>query len=117
MAKYTPGPWEWVVENGDIEIRMGDAVINPYNHSAHNSFKYVDMIETYKEKQKEQAIANANLMIAAPKLLGAVEQGYEMIDTLAGLSSWDGRSEDEINEVMNMMLEAMKKAKGDGDWC
>jgi len=48
-------------------------------------------------------------------LLGAVEQGYEMIDTLAGLSSWDGRSEDEINEVMNMMLEAMKKAKGDGD--
>jgi hypothetical protein len=38
-----------------------------------------------------------------------------MIDTLAGLSSWDGRSEDEINEVMNMMLEAMKKAKGDGE--
>jgi len=71
------------------------------------------MIETYKEKQKEQAIANANLIIAAPELLEAVEQGYEMIDTLAGLSSWDSRSEDEINEVMKMMLEAMKKAKGD----
>ena len=67
------------------------------------------MIETYKEKQKEQAIANANLIIAAPELLEAVEQGYEMIDTLAGLSSWDSRSEDEINEVMKMMLEAMKK--------
>ena len=49
------------------------------------------------------------------ELLKAVEQGYEMIDTLAGLSSWDGRSEDEINEVMNMMLEAMGKAKGDGE--
>jgi phosphate/sulfate permease len=57
----------------------------------------------------------AQLIAAAPKLLGAVEQGYEMIDTLAGLSSWDGRSEDEINEVMNQMLEAIKKAKGDGE--
>ena len=57
----------------------------------------------------------AQLIAAAPKLLKAVEQGYEMIDTLAGLSSWDSRSEDEINEVMNMMLEAMNKAKGDGD--
>jgi len=55
----------------------------------------------------------AELIAAAPELLKAVEQGYEMIDTLAGLSSWDGRSEDEINEVMNQMLEAMKKAKGD----
>jgi len=57
----------------------------------------------------------AELIAAAPKLLGAVEQGYEMIDTLAGLSSWDGRSEDEINEVMNQMLEAMKRAEGDGE--
>ena len=57
----------------------------------------------------------AELIAAAPELLKAVEQGYEMIDTLAGLSSWDSRSEDEINEVMNMMLEAMKKAKGDGE--
>jgi len=113
MKENTPGPWEWFVEDGDIEIRMGDALENPYSHLAHNSFKYVDMIQTYKKEQKEQAIANANLMIAAPKLLGAVEQGYEMIDTLAGLSSWDSRSEDEINEVMKMMLEAMKKAKGD----
>ena len=57
----------------------------------------------------------AQLIAAAPELLKAVEQGYEMIDTLAGLSSWDGRSEDEINEVMNQMLEAIKKAKGDGE--
>jgi len=49
------------------------------------------------------------------ELLEAVEQGYEMIDTLAGLSSWDSRSEDEINEIMKMMLEAMGKAKGDGE--
>ena len=49
------------------------------------------------------------------ELLGAVEQGYEMIDTLAGLSSWDRRSENEINEVMNMMLEVMGKVKGDGE--
>ena len=64
----------------------------------------------YPEKKKQ-----AQLIAAAPELLKAVEQGYEMIDTLAGLSSWDGRSEDEINEVMNMMLEAMGKVKGDGE--
>ena len=57
----------------------------------------------------------AQLIAAAPELLKAVEQGYEMIDTLAGLSSWDSRSEDEINEVMNQMLKAMGKAKGDGE--
>jgi hypothetical protein len=64
----------------------------------------------YTEKKKE-----AQLIATAPELLKAVEQGYEMIDTLAGLSSWDGRSEDEINEVMNQMLEAMGKAKGGGE--
>ena len=53
----------------------------------------------------------AELIAAAPELLKAVEQGYEMIDTLAGLSSWDSRSEDEINEVMNMMLQTLLKLK------
>jgi hypothetical protein len=35
-----------------------------------------------------------------------------MIDTLAGLSSWDARSKDEINEVMNQILNAKNKAEG-----
>ena len=26
MKENTPGPWEWFVEDGDIEIRMGDAL-------------------------------------------------------------------------------------------
>lgn len=79
MPKHTPGPWEWVVEDGDIEIRMGDAIESPYHCLAHNSFKYVDMIETYKKEQKEQAIANADLMTAAPDLLDAAEEMYKII--------------------------------------
>jgi hypothetical protein len=62
---------------------------------------------TYAEKKKK-----AQLMAAAPELLEALKQSYEMIDTLAGLSSWDARSQDEIGEVMNRILEAMNKAKG-----
>ena len=68
-----------------------------------------------KEISKPEAVANAQLIAAAPELLEAAEQSYEMIDTLAGLSSWDARSEDEINEVMNRNLKAIKKAKGDDE--
>ena len=62
---------------------------------------------TYAEKKKK-----AQLMAAAPDMLESLKQSYEMIDTLAGLSSWDARSQDEIDEVMNQMLNAMDKAKG-----
>lgn len=82
MPKHTPGPWEWVVEDGDIEIRMGDAIESPYNCLAHNSFKYVDMIETYKKEQKEQAIANADLMTVAPDLLEECEKMLNEIKIL-----------------------------------
>lgn len=82
MSKHTPGPWEWVIENGDIEIRMGDAIKNPYSHSSHNCFKYVDMIGVYKEEQKEQAIANADLMTAAPDLLKECEKMLNEIKVL-----------------------------------
>jgi hypothetical protein len=102
MPKHTPGPWEWVVEDGDIEIRMGDAIESPYNCLAHNSFKYVDMIETYKKEQKEQAIANADLMTAAPELLEAAE--YVIMKN------------DEIEMTgFRELLEAIKKAKGENN--
>lgn len=82
MPKYTPGPWEWSIEGGDIEIRMGDATKSPGNHLSHNSFKYVDMIETYKKEQKEQVIANADLMTAAPDLLEECEKMLNEIKVL-----------------------------------
>jgi hypothetical protein len=61
----------------------------------------------YQEKKKK-----AQLMAAAPDMLETLKQSYEMIDTLAGLSSWDARSKDEINEVMNQILNAKNKAEG-----
>jgi hypothetical protein len=61
----------------------------------------------YSEKKKK-----AQLMAAAPDMLETLKQSYEMIDTLAGLSSWDARSKDEINEVMNQILNAKNKAEG-----
>lgn len=62
---------------------------------------------TYAEKKKK-----AQLMAAAPDMLESLKQSYEMIDTLAGLSSWDARSQDEIDDVMNQILNAKNKAEG-----
>lgn len=105
MPKHTKGPWEWVIENGDIEIRMGDAIESPYSHSCQNSFIYVDMIESFRGEQKEQAIANANLMAAAPELLEKLEIVLELSEE--GLLI-DGNLADKIADLV-------KKAKGAGE--
>lgn len=109
MPKHTPGPWEWVVEDGDIEIRMGDAIESPYNCLAHNSFKYVDMIETYKKEQKEQAIANADLMTAAPELLEAAEEIKLMLKVYK-----EGHIFTDTNNF-EKLEKAIKKAKGENN--
>lgn len=109
MSKHTPGPWEWDIESGDIEIRMGDAVESPGNHLAHNSFKYVDMIETYKKEQKEQAIANTQLIVAAPDLLKAAEKGLEYIKNGIEYGYIDP---DQESDTPKMLEKAINKAKG-----
>jgi len=112
MSKHTPGPWKWVIEDGDIEIRMGDAIESPGNHLAHNSFKYVDMIETYKKEQKEQAIANADLMTAAPELLNVAEYSLKIVENLpCECDSYNGFT-CKKHEWERKLRKAINKAKG-----
>ena len=97
-----------------LKINKCKSTHGRYNDNG-NIIIEMDIELNQKKITKDIAIKAENLVDAAPELLEAVEQSYEMIDTLAGLSSWDARSEDEINEVMNRNLKAIKKAKGDDE--
>jgi len=103
MSKHTPGPWK--IRN-DI---TKDTLICSENKTI------ICGIHQKNLNILSETKANAQLIAAAPDMLETLKQSYEMIDTLAGMSSWEARSQDEIDEVMNQMLNAINKAEGDGE--
>lgn len=87
-ASHTPGPWTLngpqVTANGDWKAPVCICVSK------------VDTRPTHDAAAKDQttAVANANLIAAAPELLAALEWAWAMLDGLAG----DDRSELVDNE-------------------
>lgn len=101
----------WKLEERDTGMYTIFEVIDEDGNSKNKNHNLIARFAT-NDKGYNKIKKKAQLVVAAPELLEALKQSYEMIDTLAGLSSWDARSQDEIDEVMNQMLNAINKAKG-----
>lgn len=87
-SKHTPGPWRW--ESGEKPIDIA-TFSNPFTYCDNPTLvgqggevlscggEY-DMIRPYLLDNKEQYIANARLIAAAPELLAALEESLVFLD-------------------------------------
>ena len=83
-TKHTPGPWEVEEhENGDIETSVCGLVKTTYRSGPSGGLDLKQM--------KEEALANARLIAAAPDLLGALQDCYsELVKVMSVHSFWAG---------------------------
>ena len=92
-AKHTPGPWTIGDENNQhVEICIGDAVAN---------LDRQDRYGLHMVFSREEMLANAHLIAAAPKLLEALE------------NMMDGGLEGPTPQAIDMARAAIAKAKGE----
>jgi len=81
-AKYTPGPWR--ISQGNIGNTI-EAQSGKKSHEFDDGFRVVAMAQSceptgryVKEKEKENAEANINLIAAAPELYRLLEAGLNL---------------------------------------
>ena len=90
---FTPGPWRYSTEpqpNGCPIIGAGPLMVAMLSHSVHQS------------EQREVALANARLISAAPDLLEAAREAYELLTLI----------HDETGKVGTKLRLAIDKAYG-----
>ena len=107
MSKHTPRPWKWYLDSS-LVIEMGDALDNSTAGQApFHSFEIAKVYGFSKEQEKE-AIANAQLIAAAPELLETakelVEHAEEYMTTNAHMKNL---------KAYKKLKEAIAKAEGD----
>lgn len=76
MSGFTPGPW--VLERGDEEVWIG--VPKPTGHGLHDVVVVVDCDSGQTRSFQERALANAQLIAAAPDLLRVVTDLLDVWD-------------------------------------
>lgn len=86
MSKHTPGPWSVREDIGAVFDRDGLPIATGGS-------------ESYEEYQ-----ANARLIAAAPELLEACKQAYDVIDDMDG--PWN------LDRIYNTLKVAIAKAEG-----
>ena len=100
MNKHTPAPWEISHEDEDIIIE--------------SNIREVDICQIVGGRYFEEDEANAKLIAAAPELLEAAIKLQEWNQKYPPNKVYDyGRAkaiETELTEIVNMQLEAIKKA-------
>lgn len=91
-SKFTPGPWELEeTEDGHV-IRMGKAIENhsefpshmeiEYNHGCLLDGEEGDVFNEVEIKQAEEALANANLIAAAPDMYEALNDIMALLELM-----------------------------------
>jgi hypothetical protein len=96
MTKHTPGPWKFkTAANGDNGISAYDTGIF--------AEAFAD-VRHAGENNREEALANARLIAAAPEML-------EALDIVVGCLLWNKQDEASI-EVMRRVNSVRAKAEG-----
>jgi len=100
MSKHTPGPWVIDHETRPVEI----CVVYHTNHP--NSFVYIRGALGYWDADKDENMANAKLIAAAPELLEALQL---MVGTFLDTEGSHSQCEDDATDVARA---AIAKATG-----
>ena len=87
---YTPGPWTYVEDedDGGFEVTLGETKTS-YRWYAEQKFSYAEDLYPEDGAQYQEAEANVRLMVAAPDLLGALENLLALDDITEALSAED----------------------------
>jgi len=104
MSKFTPGPWEIGDENNaSCEVCPRDVDIT-ISMSRYDRFSDKFLIE------RDEMLANAHLIAAAPDM-------YEALDTLVavvGLTAFKHEGQRQVlQEAVDLSVAALKKARGE----
>ncbi len=80
MAEHTPGPWELSEDEDCYEILMGTALSRSGTYESHHRIKLAccdydpdEPEDSPGNKQYDEAVSNALLVVASPELLAALE--------------------------------------------
>ena len=104
-AKHTPGPWILGDENNQhAEILIGDLVAN---------IDRQDRYGLHMACSREEMLANARLIIAAPDLLEALESIINADDEAEAMMRKMGIPAEEPMEIFVAARAAIAKAKGE----
>lgn len=99
MIKHTPGPWMLGDENNEsCEVEAGETTISLTRHARYREGMAID---------REEMIANAYLIIAAPELLAACEDASKALH-----DHWHDRPRLGFESVCAKLEAAIAKAKG-----
>lgn len=101
--KFTPGPWEVDLENGEITANHKDSFAVLGTLYDVEDFPCLENEEQFLTER----IANANLIAAAPELF------QSLIDVLAFARLKWGNLNEDANTVMDKAAEVIAKARGE----
>ncbi|MFN7640447.1 MAG: hypothetical protein ACK5PR_01730 [bacterium] len=109
---YTKGPWQVVKGNNGVCDTWQVEVKTPTLHGTIADCGFITAIYADgTKKPKEQHLANARLIAAAPELLEALERVQELLQS--AVAADDSHSADELGQAENILSVAINKAKGE----
>lgn len=99
--KHTPGPWTIGDENNyGAEVEIGDnGLYCSLTRDSRHSEKYII--------ERDELLANAHLIAAAPDLLSALKEA------LPGLKELNGEYQSGWDDTIDRVEQAIKKATGE----
>jgi len=118
-ANFTKGPWlvEKDEDEGEIRVVMGSRIDSPGYYTAIHQVVVADCIY-HDDVDYDEAIANANVMAAAPLLYEALASLDSFIDFNAPLVPGEGFLIDGDNpalmEALKQAADALRAARGEG---
>ena len=88
-TKFTKGPWVVSEHEDEVSVFMGEAVDSPHEYNCSD----VWVCDSYWSENDETAIANANLIAAAPEM-------YQMLKKLVEPYGMEDFSHEEVENLL-----------------
>ena len=108
MTAHTPGPWAFLEAEDDLADRIGPWTIG--------GPKLDDIAEVYSDENatvgivRDEAIANARLIAAAPDLLEALQEAADIMAEMQSGADAGGASTSWFSDVERKCCTAIAKA-------
>lgn len=120
-SKHTPGPWTYYLWSGtssfsEFEGLPSSIAQHEEGDESASTIEIAEFPPEHCDLPREEQLANARLIAAAPDLLGALEAAKQFIENgieFGYISMPDDACPDSAKEVPGMVRAAIAKARGE----